>query len=315
MNIADARQIDLRTLAEHLGGQFSHQSKPDELWLYSPFRPDERTASFKINSHKNLWYDFATGTGGSTLDLWLDYHSQDRKSSTAIRAALQGLRQFATNKPTALQQYKASGKDYSRRKQPQIQPQNRFQLIKPPGRIWHGALLEEIGRRRLSLATVAPFLRQADIRDTKTGNKLTGFAFQNDEFGWEISIPNPKAGKSFKTSFGKKAPSSFTNEAHDKALIFEGFWDYLTWVQMQKTSDLKADVYVMNSLSFKTQVADSIIATKRIEKVLLFLDNDDTGEKATVDLVERLQCNKITVGTMNHVYQTVKDLNLWHMVL
>ena len=310
MNIEQAKQIELQGLVEHFGGRHHKQTKPDEIWFYSPFRPEERTASFKVNPQRNVWYDFATGTGGSTIDLWLDCNNQDRKRRDAIKAALQGLAQISNQPANLINQYRATAKDYNKQEKKQAPIQtNRFKLIKPPGRIWHDALLQEIARRRLSLATVSPFLRQADILDSKTGNKLTGFAFQNDEFGWEISIPNPKAGKSFKTSIGKKAPSSFTNDAHEKAFIFEGFWDYLTWVQMQKTSELNADVYVMNSLSFKTQVSNGINAKERIKKILLFLDNDEAGKNATDAIVSIFTEANMVIGTKNHEYLNFNDLS------
>ncbi len=309
MNIEQAKQIELHGLVEHLGGRYHKQTKPDETWYYSPFRPDERTASFKVNPQRNVWYDFAIGAGGSTIDLWLDYNNQDRKNRDAIKAALQGLGQFCNSPSSLVSQYRRTAKDYNKKVQLVSEQVNRFKLIKPPGRIWHDALLQEVGRRRLSLNTVTPFIKQADIHDTKTGNKLTGFSFQNDEFGWEISIPNPNAGKSFKTSIGKKAPSSFTNDAHEKALIFEGFWDYLTWVQMQKTSNLKADVYVMNSLSFKKQIADTIIAENKIKRALLFFDNDEAGEQSKNDFFLFFDTKEISIGTMEYTYKGCKDLN------
>lgn len=310
MNIEQAKGIELQRLVEHFGGRYHKQTKPDEIWFYSPFRPNERTPSFKVNPHRNVWYDFAIGTGGSTIDLWLDCNNQDRKSSHTIKTALQGLQHFS-NQPTKLMsQYRSTAKDYNKRERPTPVQASRFKLIKPPSRIWHDALMQEVGRRCLSMATVAPFLKQAHILDNRTGNKLTGFAFQNDAFGWEISIPNPKAGKSFKTSIGKKAPSSFTHDQHEQAIVFEGSWDYLTWIQMQRTSELKADVYVLNSLSFEKRVSDEIIANnKRIQKVLLFLDNDEAGLRSTDRIVSVLESESMTVGTMNHIYKNHKDLN------
>jgi DNA primase len=34
----------------------------------SPFRPNERTPSFKIDPVKNLWFDFGSGEGGTIID-------------------------------------------------------------------------------------------------------------------------------------------------------------------------------------------------------------------------------------------------------
>jgi CHC2 zinc finger len=34
----------------------------------SPFRPAEKTPSFKIDPVKNLWFDFGSGEGGTIID-------------------------------------------------------------------------------------------------------------------------------------------------------------------------------------------------------------------------------------------------------
>lgn len=81
MNIAQAKQIRLKTVVERLGGRFSHKGTGHDLWYFSPFRPNEKTektASFKIDQSKNTWHDFARTQGvdahGDILDLWTDYH-------------------------------------------------------------------------------------------------------------------------------------------------------------------------------------------------------------------------------------------------
>jgi DNA primase len=39
-----------------------------DYWYYSPFR-EERTPSFKVNIHRNVWYDHGMGEGGGILNL------------------------------------------------------------------------------------------------------------------------------------------------------------------------------------------------------------------------------------------------------
>ena len=45
-----------------------------DYWYLSPLR-DEKTASFKVNRSKNVWYDHAIGKGGTLVDFGkLYYH-------------------------------------------------------------------------------------------------------------------------------------------------------------------------------------------------------------------------------------------------
>ncbi|MEI9911588.1 MAG: CHC2 zinc finger domain-containing protein [Bacteroidota bacterium] len=48
--------------------------KRDDYWYLSPLRL-EKTASFKINRKKNVWYDHGLGKGGNLLDFGILYHN------------------------------------------------------------------------------------------------------------------------------------------------------------------------------------------------------------------------------------------------
>jgi hypothetical protein len=42
-----------------------------DVWYVSPFRPNERTPSFKVDATKSpqVWYDFGMMRGGTIIDL------------------------------------------------------------------------------------------------------------------------------------------------------------------------------------------------------------------------------------------------------
>jgi DNA primase len=67
MNIHDIKQISITGyLQRH--GYTPAQTKGINHWYYSPFR-QEQTPSFKVNTERNLWYDFGTGEHGDIIDL------------------------------------------------------------------------------------------------------------------------------------------------------------------------------------------------------------------------------------------------------
>src|SRR5215217_7987752 len=98
MQIKDAKNIPLAQLVEHLGGKYAHTDRNKQHWYFSPFRPNEKTPSFKINEPRNTWYDFGHAnpqgkSGGDPIDLWCDYYGKDRLSS--LKEALAALAVFA----------------------------------------------------------------------------------------------------------------------------------------------------------------------------------------------------------------------------
>ena len=67
MTIDEAKQINIADYLHSLGHDPVRQ-QGHNLWYKSPFR-DERVPSFKVNTGRNLWYDFALGEGGNLIAL------------------------------------------------------------------------------------------------------------------------------------------------------------------------------------------------------------------------------------------------------
>ena len=62
MNMQEAKNI---RLVDFLAG-FGHEpvmQRGNSVWYKSPFRT-EKEASFKVDLHKELWYDFGLGSAG-----------------------------------------------------------------------------------------------------------------------------------------------------------------------------------------------------------------------------------------------------------
>ena len=76
MNMQEAKNI---RLVDFLAG-FGHEpviQRGNSVWYKSPFRT-EKEASFKVDLHKELWYDFGLGKGGNIITLAKEiYRTQD----------------------------------------------------------------------------------------------------------------------------------------------------------------------------------------------------------------------------------------------
>lgn len=316
MQIKDAKEIPLPFVVEHIGGRYSHTDRHGNLWYFSPFRPKEKTASFKISPDNKTWYDFGKSNlvgphtlqskkhnGGDIIDLLCDYSHRDRRAG--IKASLDELEALS----------KGPKKAVIHKREHTAQPINpinpRYRIIRISERITFSGLKEELGRRRISLALANKYLKQGQILDTVTGRKYTGFLFENDKHGYEVSIPNPRTNRSFKTCIGNKATTLLQPKEEAGAVdIFEGFWDFLSWLEINKIEIPSHYTIVLNSVSFTREAADRVIALgEQIQSVFLFMDNDDAGEMATHELALALEELKMSVGDMRGLYKNVKDLN------
>ena len=67
MDVRRMREIPIADFLSAMGIQPKKQ-KGNALWYSAPYRT-ERTPSFKVDTAKNVWFDFGTGKGGDIFDL------------------------------------------------------------------------------------------------------------------------------------------------------------------------------------------------------------------------------------------------------
>lgn len=67
MNLRNIKQQSIVDYLQQQGYTPQH-IRGNAYWYCSPFR-NEHTASFKVNTERNQWYDFATGEHGDIIDL------------------------------------------------------------------------------------------------------------------------------------------------------------------------------------------------------------------------------------------------------
>ena len=75
MNIEDVKQIPITDYLHSLGYSPVKQ-QGNGLWYKSPLR-EEHEASFKVNTDRNLWYDFGAGKGGNIIALAKELYFSD----------------------------------------------------------------------------------------------------------------------------------------------------------------------------------------------------------------------------------------------
>lgn len=138
-----------------------------------------------------------------------------------------------------------------------------------------------------------------EVRYTVNDKRYFGIGFLNNSDGIEIRNLYSKI------CLGKKDITlikSDNNKANEIA-IFEGFFDYLTFLNFEKENS-KSDYLILNSTSMLFKAGKIL---QQYNKISLFLDNDANGRSVK----EKIKNQYKNVEDCSLIYCDFKDLNEW----
>lgn len=285
MNIKQAKTIDLTDFLGRLG--FAPATvKGSEVWYKSPFRPDERTPSFKIDAHKNLWFDHGLGQGGTIIDFVQQLHQTDNVSRVlAIIAETSGGVERVN--PMPFEQPK-------KREAPDKQPIE----LESVAVISDKRLIDYLESRAIPVELARQYLQEASYRIGTRSYKALAFA--NDSGGYELRNARFQG-----TLLNKDFTFLANPERHDVA-IFEGFFDFLSALVHYGQSKPNANVLVLNSVGMLDRAIDKLKA-QQIQTLYTYLDHDAAGEKAGAKL--EAPEHGFLVKDASKIYLGFKDAN------
>ena len=136
-----------------------------------------------------------------------------------------------------------------------------------------------------------------EIEYEVNGKKYFGIGFFNNSEGVEIR------NKYSKMCLGKKDVTLVENKSSE-ICIFEGFFDYLTFKNLEKKENSNSDYLILNSTAMFFKVEEIL---KNYDKISLFLDNDANGKFVK----SKIQNQYKNVEDCSLIYQKFKDLNEW----
>ena len=280
MNIGQIKKIKLQEFLATIDCKPVKQYGVNLMYL-SPLRT-EKHASFKVNTELNLWYDFGIGRGGNIIDLAeLLYNSSDVSYL---------IRQIERNAP--------SGVSVSLPKAKPNTPQNSFENLQVLS-ITHPALIKYLGERCIDIEIARTVCKELHF-DTR-GKHYFGIGFPNIAGGYEIRNPF------FKGGITPKDISLFHNEeSKQSCFVFEGFIDFLSFMMLRRKENdglKRQDYLVLNSVSNVHKALESL---SHYENVQCFLDTDEAGRNAYLQLSKELRKPITDASTL---YNGYKDLN------
>lgn len=280
MNIDQIKKIKLQEFLATIDCKPVKQYGVNLMYL-SPLRT-EKHASFKVNTELNLWYDFGISRGGNIIDLAeLLYNSSDVSYL---------IRQIERNAPSCVSVSLPKAKPNT--------PQNSFENIQVLS-ITHPALIKYLGERCIDIEIARTVCKELHF-DTR-GKHYFGIGFPNIAGGYEIRNPF------FKGGITPKDISLFHNEeSKQSCFVFEGFIDFLSFMMLRRKENgglKRQDYLVLNSVS---NVKKALEPLSRYENIQCFLDNDEAGRNAYLQLSKELGKPVTDASTL---YNGYKDLN------
>ena len=295
MNIEQAKGIAMSEIMEKIG-HLPAKKKAADIWYLSPFR-NEKTASFHVNTARNVWYDFGEAKGGDVISFVCTYLKGYGEDHTVVDA-LRWLKNMMPHPSSNL---------FITTEEP-VQACETLTLQKLHD-LKHRGLINYLDSRGIPLALAKKYLKEALIQNANTRRKFYALSLRNEENGYELRNKFFKgciAPKSISFIRGTKSPAS---EIH----VFEGVMDFLSVIAQQKGYHLDGDVVILNSVACLPK-AIPYLKNYTYETVYSWLDNDIAGKKASQTLKSFVEKEtNFSFMSMNNIYAPYKDVNAWHV--
>lgn len=249
----------------------------------SPFRT-ETHPSLQVKLNSNTWKDFGTGEFGSAVDLVMKLEGCSFLEAMQIFEAGKfgtGIRQ---SDPTP------------RKKEAEVKKV----FISKLAPLQNKALLNYLKEQRGIEPDIAKrFCQEVYYKRDGNDKNLFAVAFLNDSGGMEY-----RNGAGYKGAFVNKDITSI-DQGNDKCAVFEGFIDFLSYLQMTKGQPEKQgiDFVILNSVSM---VEKAMPFLEKHQSAHCFLDNDPAGNKAFNRIKHSVP---LAINESRFLYPDHKDLN------
>jgi hypothetical protein len=227
----------------------------NDVWYLSPLHK-EKTASFHVNTAKNVWYDFGAGQGGDIINLHKElfgsYEDLLSKDIDDKKIAIGG---GGSVNPVNTDDKKITI--------------NNVHSLKS------AALFSYITSRGISSDTANKYCKEVHYTVNNRQYYAVGFPIDND--GWVLR------NKYTKRCTAQEPTTIIGKENNGKCLVFEGFFDFMSYMELQRRGDFRhigevENIYVLNSVNTLARselLMDEISSHKNVH---CFLDNDKAGQ-------------------------------------
>lgn len=318
MNITQAKTIAITDLLAHFG-HFPVNSYDGgrEYMYFSPFRPNENTASFDVNIQKNLACDRGMDNMGGDpvriIQMLFKTSVSDALRIIEKTGLYRGQANYIPYSPP-IKRGRISKGISSRYKINSEQGENTSEnsklVVDHTSKVTHPILLSYLRYRCIDNKIAENHgLKELNYHySSRPEHSYFSLAWEDDKGGYELNRRGSH--KNFKGCIGEKSITSLINPSNGKLAIFEGYLDFLSFLTYFNITKYESSAIILNGTGQVDQALDLIETIKdSVNDVYLFLDNDDSGNKATSKLMESNTLVGKNIKDKSKIYQNHKDFN------
>ncbi len=273
MNCEEIKQkVDIRTVLESFNLLPVKNNK--KTAFYFALNREEKIPSLSVDYVKNKAFDFGTGRSYDVISI------VQQIKQCSVSEALKYLEKFEFSIQNKIQNIESK-------------TEKEYEILKVND-IKHFALIQYLTSRKVD----KQIHLVKEIHYKLNGKRVFGIGFFNNSGGVEIR------NKYSKICLGKKDVTLIKTEpnVYNEIIIFEGFFDYLTFKDMD--TEPNADFLILNSTAMIFKVENEL---KKYDKISLFLDNDKNGKSVATKIQEKFK----NVEDCSIIYRDFVDLNEW----
>jgi len=280
----EVKSVPIAYILQNLGYELRGRGE----MFCSPLREDANP-SFHINSKSNVWYDHGLGEGGDNIRLVQRLTGKSYHDALEYIAGLQNidLTQLTVKAPIKTEP-----------SQPQLITTKICDLRNP-------FLLDYARERGICDDLLRRCCKEVHFKNYRTNRDYFAIGFPNDRGGYVLRNKFFKATtKGGITTIGADGALHPKTAQTRSVLMFEGFFDYLSFLQKRKQTEPGTDAIILNSTA---NLAKSYPQLKNREQIECYFDNDKAGTQAIDKL--HTQCPGIEICDHRREYADHKDLN------
>lgn len=281
MNLEAVKQIPISSYLKSVGFEPSRQSG-NRLFYHSPFNAQDKTPSFVVRPKQNDFKCYSSERYGDIIQFVMQFKNVD------FIEAVKQLHEFEPNQNLFFFVCKINTEEIS-----EDEP---IKILKVK-QLENKALINYVASRNVNIEIAKRYL--TEIYYELYDKRFFALGFKNDLEGYELRNKFWKGGTSPKTI------TTVIGTKSDALLLFEGFFDFLSYLTITKQHTPEYNSIISNSITSNLNRIYECLPS--YSKIFCVLDNDRKGREKQAEL-ERYFRN-IHFIDCSHRYDGFKDLN------
>lgn len=248
---------------------------------HAPYRNDHTNPSLKIDYKKNIWIDFGTGEGGSIIDLVM------KVENCSFTQAI-----------SKLHNEEKTINSFSFHREIPINKNNKSKIkIMSISPITDNVIIQYLNFRKIPIDIAREYCKEVRYQIKNIKYEFKSVGFMNNSKGYTLrNYDYLQCTESDITTF------EFPENDYSQCLVFEGFFDFLSYLVFQDIKKINTNTVILNSV---VNLNKALPFLEKHDFVITYLDNDEAGRNTTL-LIQK-QCKNVTDKSSSYI--GCNDLN------